>query len=118
MLTGVTTAAGRRRDRAGWEQGFTLAADGGRLRLAGPLDHENVEDLRGALEEVVGPDPVVLDLTAVSRLPSTAVQALHTAWQGATRRGQELLFYAPPGTTAQHVLELVRLPYVLTDPGP
>ena len=42
------------------------------------------------------------------------MQALHVASRDAADRGQDLVLYAPAGTTAQHVLELVRLPYVLT----
>jgi hypothetical protein len=53
----------------------------------------------------------------VTRLPSSAVQALHRARRDAADRGQDLVLYAPAGTTAQQVLELVRLPYVLTEPG-
>ena len=56
----------------------------------------------------------MLDLERVTRLPSSAVQALHAASRDAADRGQDLVLYAPAGTTAQHVLELVRLPYVLT----
>ena len=52
----------------------------------------------------------------VTRLPSSAVQALHVASRDAADRGQDLVLYAPAGTTAQHVLELVRLPYVLAEP--
>ena len=116
MLTGVTTAAGRRWGDAATEERFSITANGDRLRLAGPLDPAHVDEVRGALAEAVGPEPVVLDLARISRLSSAAVQALHVARQGAADRGQELVLYAPAGTTAQHVLELVRLPYALTDP--
>ena len=92
--------------------------DGARVRVAGPLDSFHVDDLRGTLAEAaVSPTPVVLDLAGVTRLSSSAVQALHGSQVEAAARSQELMVYAPPGTTAQHVLELARLPYVLTDPG-
>ena len=118
MLTGVSTAVGRRRDGAAHEEEFVLAMDGTRLRVAGPLDSSHVDDLRGTVTEAVAAAaPLVVDLAGVTRLSSAAVQALHGAQQDAVARSQDLVVYAPPGTTAQHVLELVRLPYVLTDPG-
>ena len=80
------------------------------------MDRVGLEDLRGVLAELAPLDRVVLDLTGVSRLPSSAIQTLHTACREAADQGQELVLYAPAGTTAQHVLELVRLPYVLALP--
>lgn len=117
MLTGVTTPAGRGREHLETKEQFALTTDVARLRLAGPLDAGHLDDLRGAMAAALEPERVVLDLAGVTRMPSAAVQALHLARQGAADRGQELVLYAPAGTTAQHVLELVRLPYVLTDPA-
>jgi serine phosphatase RsbU (regulator of sigma subunit)/anti-anti-sigma regulatory factor len=118
MLTGVSTVADRRRDGVASDEQFVLVVDGARLSVAGPLDSSHVDDLRGTVTEAVaGPAPVVVDLAGVTRLSSAAVQALHGAQQDAAARCQDLVVYAPPGTTAQHVLELVRLPYVLTDPS-
>jgi anti-sigma regulatory factor (Ser/Thr protein kinase)/anti-anti-sigma regulatory factor len=113
MLTGASTALGRHRSEP--DEGFTFAADDGGLHLAGSLDHTALDDLRGALDDVAQSGRVVvLDLEGVTRLPSSAVQALHVASRDAADRGQDLVLYAPAGTTAQQVLELVRLPYVLT----
>jgi anti-sigma regulatory factor (Ser/Thr protein kinase)/ABC-type transporter Mla MlaB component len=110
MLTGSTR--GRRlRDPL---ESFTLAADATGLHLAGSLDRTGLDDLLGALDDVPEQGRVVVDLEGVTRLPSSAVQALHTASRKAADRGQDLVLYAPAGTTAQQVLELVRLPYVLT----
>ena len=95
---------------------MTVSADATRLRLAGCLDRAGLDDLQGALDDLDDPDRVVLDLERVTRLPSHAVQALHLASRDAADRGQDLVLYALAGTTAQQVLELVRLPYVLTDP--
>ena len=114
MLTGVTTAAGRRAERIG-DEPFSVTSEGARLRCVGRLDAAHVDDLRGALSDAVGSDRVVVDLTGVSLLSSAAVQALHGARRGAADRGQDLVLHAPAGTTAQHVLELVRLPYALTE---
>ena len=113
MLTGASTAGGPQRPER--DEGFTFAADAGGLHLTGSLDHTALDDLRGALDDVAQSGRVVvLDLEGVTRLPSSAVQALHVASRDAADRGQDLVLYAPAGTTAQQVLELVRLPYVLT----
>ncbi len=117
MLTGVTTPTGHRWDDETREEPFSMIVEGSRLRLDGPLDAVHLDDVRGALAETPGSGRVVLDLSRVSRLPSAAVRALHLARESALDRDQELVFYAPAGTAAQHVLELVRLPYALTEPG-
>jgi anti-sigma regulatory factor (Ser/Thr protein kinase)/anti-anti-sigma regulatory factor len=114
MLTGSTTPVGRQ--FAEVDEAFTLAADDTCLHLAGSLDRTGLDDLRGALDDVADVGRVVLDLEGVTRLPSSAVQVLHVASRDAADRGQDLVLYAPAGTTAQQVLELVRLPYVLTEP--
>ena len=111
MLTGATS------DPSGVDEpGCTLATDDHGLHVAGSLDRVGLDDLRGALDDVADRGRVVLDLEGVTRLPSSAVQALHVASRDAADRGQDLVLYAPAGTTAQHVLELVRLPYVLAEP--
>jgi len=114
MLTGALTP--RARDQADVDEAFSLAVDAACLHVAGSLDRPGLEDLRGALDDVAELGRVVLDLEGVTRLPSSAVQALHVASRDAADRGQDLVLYAPAGTTAQQVLELVRLPYVLTEP--
>ncbi len=115
MLTGATTAAGRRHAFA-TDEPFTVTSDGdgSLLRCAGRLDAAHVDDLSGALVDAARSDRVVIDLSGVTLLSSAAVQALHGARRGAAERGQELVLHAPAGTTAQHVLELVRLPYALS----
>ncbi len=112
MLTGASKHGGSQ--RADLDETFTFASDAAGLHLAGSLDRTGLDDLRDALDDVAQHDRVVLDLEGVTRLPSAAVQALHVASRDAADRGQDLVLYAPAGTTAQHVLELVRLPYVLT----
>jgi anti-anti-sigma regulatory factor len=113
MLTGKATG-GQDVDP---EMAFSLASDATGLHLGGALDRAGLDDLEGALDEMADQGRVVLDLEDVTRLPSSAVQALHRASREAADRGQDLVLYAPAGTTAQQVLELVRLPYVLTAPG-
>ena len=114
MLTGAPTAAGKR--QAQDDQAFTLSADAGSLRVAGSLDRIGLDHLDAALAEVAGPGRVVVDLRDVTHLPSSAVRALHVARRAAADQDQELVLYAPSGTTAQQVLELVQLPHVLTEP--
>ncbi len=112
MLTGATPAGAHEVA----DEAFSLASDAACLHVAGSLDRPGLDDLRGALDDVAELGRVVVDLEGVTRLPSAAVQALHAASRDAADRGQDLVLYAPAGTTAQQVLELVRLPYVLTEP--
>ena len=114
MLTGAATSTKHRPFAP--DEPFTIQVDGPCLHLAGSMDRIGLDDLRGAMVELSALDRVVLDLSAVSRLPSSAVQTLHLACRDAADRGQDLVLYAPAGTTAQQVLELVRLPYVLARP--
>jgi hypothetical protein len=53
---------------------------------------------------------LLLDLTGVTALASAGVQVLHERLDGSS--GLRLL--APVGSPAQHVLDLVRLPYLTT----
>ncbi len=114
MLTGSLTAAGNQAESG--DEPFRLTADEECLQLAGDLDRHGLDDLRQALDDRAGAGRIVLDLREVTRLPSAAVQVLHHLCRDSAERGQELVLFAPPGTTAQHVLELVRLPYVLRPP--
>jgi anti-sigma regulatory factor (Ser/Thr protein kinase)/anti-anti-sigma regulatory factor len=116
MLTGSDRWSGWRAPSLETVDAFTLVREGARLRLTGALDPAHMDDLRGALAEAPGSGPLVLDLTGVSRVPSTAVQALFAEQDGAEQRDQELVLFAPAGSPAQQVLELARLPYVLVDP--
>ena len=114
MLTGALTSAGTR--AASSEEPFRISEDEECLQLAGSMDRHGLAALLQALDERADADRVVLDLRDVTRLPSSAVQVLHRLCRDADDRGQDLVLFAPPGTTAQHVLELVRLPYELTAP--
>jgi anti-sigma regulatory factor (Ser/Thr protein kinase)/ABC-type transporter Mla MlaB component len=118
MLTGFTTSRGARSEPASVQDDvFSIALHGTRLRVAGPLDSVHVDDLRGALSAAQdGTRRLVVDLARVTHLASSAIALLHAAHEEAAVGSRDLLLYAPPGTTAQHVLELVRLPYAPTDP--
>ena len=71
--------------RADLDETFTFASDAAGLHLAGSLDRTGLDDLRDALDDVAQHDRVVLDLEGVTRLPSSAVQALHAR---ESRRGR------------------------------
>ena len=116
MLTGTDTRA-ERLPQGGVDRPFSLRREArGRLGVSGPVDAEHVHDLRDALRDASPADRVVLDLEGVTLLPSAAVQTLYAARREALDRGGQLVLFAPPGSTAQHVLELVQLPYTLRDP--
>jgi anti-anti-sigma regulatory factor len=96
---------------------FALSLEDECLHLSGWMDQAGVDTMQRALREVGSRARVVVDLRDVTRLPSAAVQALHRVCRDAADQGQDLVLVAPPGTAAQHVLELVRLPYVTTPMG-
>ncbi|MFC7496113.1 MULTISPECIES: SpoIIE family protein phosphatase [unclassified Nocardioides] len=89
-------------------QEFTLDVEGTRLRPAGNLGREGAAELRRALDRSSqgGTRPVEVDLADVSLLGSAGVQVLVEA-----RAGGEVRLIAPVGSAAQHVLELVKVPY-------
>jgi anti-sigma regulatory factor (Ser/Thr protein kinase)/anti-anti-sigma regulatory factor len=111
MLTGAPTALSA---ASAVGEPFRMVQDDDCLQLLGALDRPGAGHLRSTLHDLAVTDRVVLDLSGLTRLPSVAVQVLHAACRDATDRGQELVLFAPAGTTAQHVLELVGLPYALT----
>lgn len=78
----------------------------GAVRVSGPVDLLHAPRLRMALEAAVARDePLVVDLGGVSYLGSSGIQALHDAGP------ERLRLVAPPGSVAQHVLELAAMPY-------
>ncbi len=81
---------------------------GGALRVWGPVDHRATDELRSALARASmgGARLVTVDLTGVDVLSSAAVQALYDA-----RAAGPVDLVAPWGSPAQHVLDLVGLPY-------
>jgi anti-sigma regulatory factor (Ser/Thr protein kinase)/anti-anti-sigma regulatory factor len=93
-----------------------IEASLGRLSATGPLDWDNSDELRAALLAASrgGMHPATIDLSEVTHLASAAVLALFEARNRAARHGVELVLVAPVGTPAQHVLEVVGVPYVRT----
>jgi ABC-type transporter Mla MlaB component len=114
MLVGEPTKPG---EPMWGEESSEVTVEGDRICLSGPLDADTVTDLRNALAEVSGREQVVVDLADVTRVPSAAVQALYAACRDADEDGRTLVLHAPAGTVAQHVLELVRLPYAVRLPA-
>lgn len=120
LLTPWTRRAGTRPDSgrdAGAFRAEIVPGDGAgpepRVVLAGPLELPVRADLRTALLRVTrgGTRSAVADLDAVTILSSCAVQVLHEALAATAANGAELRLVAAPGTPAQHVLSLVRLPH-------
>lgn len=95
----------------------------GLVELSGALDHRSSDELRRRLSHATrgGTIGVVVDLAGVTHLGSAGVQVLYEEMVP-PRDDEEagLVLVAPPGSPAQHVLELVRLPYVAAsgDPRP
>lgn len=85
----------------------------GRVAASGPLDWGNSDELRAALLTATraGLADARVDLAEVTHLASAAVLALFEARVRAARHGAELVLVAPVGTPAQHVLEVVGVPY-------
>ncbi len=106
----VRMMAGRRH-RDGGSKGvdFAVRHEGPHVRVRGDVDTTSAEHLRTALLRAGcgGVQDVLVDLSGVTLLSSSAVRVLHEA----CRPGQGVTLCAPMGSVAQHVLELVRLPY-------
>jgi serine phosphatase RsbU (regulator of sigma subunit)/anti-sigma regulatory factor (Ser/Thr protein kinase) len=94
---------------------FSLSTDEHehRVDVAGAVDEESSDRLLAVLRTMSrgGAVSVTADLSSVTQLPSVAVRALyeaHSQMQG----GAELRLVAEMGSPAQHVLDIVGLPYV------
>jgi anti-anti-sigma factor len=94
---------------------FALAFDAatGTLTVAGDVDEQHAAALREGIEKhsqmfAVG---LVVDLTAVTYLPSTAVGMLVRAHQEFATAGTELELAAAAGTIAERVLTVCAMPH-------
>jgi serine phosphatase RsbU (regulator of sigma subunit)/anti-sigma regulatory factor (Ser/Thr protein kinase)/ABC-type transporter Mla MlaB component len=89
---------------------FALVEEPGRLVVFGAvlLDASGPLERRLRLLTRGGTVPVTIDLSGVTHLGSAGVTVLHDL---VTRDGVEVTLLAPLGSVAQHVLDLVRLPY-------
>jgi PAS domain S-box-containing protein len=90
------------------------SADGGRVRLDGPVDAVSAPRLHAELQRRTrgGSRPLTVDLTGVTHLASAGVAVLHRF----TRDGALRLF-APPASPAGQIMTLVALPHLTDDPG-
>jgi serine phosphatase RsbU (regulator of sigma subunit)/anti-sigma regulatory factor (Ser/Thr protein kinase) len=79
------------------------------VSASGPIDLVSADQLRRELLQLTrgGTRPILLDLSEVTLLASAGVQVLHEL-----HAGSGLTLRAPAGSPAQHVLEIVRLPYL------
>jgi anti-sigma regulatory factor (Ser/Thr protein kinase) len=102
---GPTTAGPRSVD-------FAVRHDGPRVWVRGDVDVAGAELLRTAVlrSGCGGVEDVVVDLSGVTVLSSSAVRVLHEACGS----GHAITLRAPMGSAAQHVFDRVRLPY---EPG-
>lgn len=94
--------------RRGPEDDYAARVQGSTVRVQGPGDRDSVESLRHTLLMVRqgGLQSVDVDLTDVTLLGSAAVQLLHELV-----RDGSVTVRAEVGSVAQHVLDLVNLPY-------
>lgn len=89
-----------------------------RVRVDGPITAVTADQLAKELQRLTanGTRELTVDLTGTTLLVSVGVAALHHAVARARDHGTELCLYAPPGSTAHHVLTLVALPHATVDP--
>jgi anti-anti-sigma factor len=98
------------------------ADDVARVRVDGPVDAATADQLHTALAHRTrgGTRPLTVDLTGVTHLGSAGVSALFAVRRSALRAGDgeaALVFHAPVGSVADHVMTLVGLPHVTDDPA-
>jgi len=111
----LTSPAGRPTDprRADTDPGQTIDVSSGRLVAQGSLGGDGTDELRAGLLVATraGSVDATVDLGRVTQLSRAAVRALFEAVRRNGEHRTRLTVIAPPGTPAQHVLELVALPY-------
>lgn len=81
--------------------------------VSGDLDELAIVALRDRVVEASGSftQPLTIDLSAVTFLPSAGVGVLATAQQRGSTSGQPIDLVAADGTIAQRVLTVCALPY-------
>lgn len=101
--------------RAQGHEPMVMEASEGRVALSGAVDERSADEFRRRLAHATraGTRDVWIDLSAVTLLASAGVQTLFEVIAAARgRTAEEVRVVAPMGSPAQHVLDLVRLPYV------
>ena len=119
MLTGELPAIRPEVASAEFEIADVDDADGGGVRVTGPVDALTAERLQqGLLQRSRGGTlPLTVDLTEVTHLASAGVSALHHVAERHSVQGGKLTLVAAPGSPARHVLTLVALPDVTIGPA-
>lgn len=97
----------------------TIRARPGRVEASGPLDRGAAARFRMALLTAsrAGILPFTVDLSDATIMTGAAVRELYAAAERGSAHGAPMTVVANPGCPAQHVLELVAMPY-LGDEGP
>lgn len=105
--TEADASAASERDPVGCVQ-----ADG-LLVITGAIDQNSSDEVRRRLSHANhgGASDVMVDLTGVTHLASAGVQLLYEAMSPWAEEESHVHLIAAAGSTAQHVLDLVRLPY-------
>ena len=96
------------------DQSFSIDSDDSRgLSIAGDVDEPHAAALRDAIEHRSAgyTTGLVVDLTAVTYLPSVAVGVIATARQKLQAAGTTLDLVAGDGSIAQRVLSVCALPF-------
>ena len=108
LLTGSPRAVGT--EPASESVPFSTTVEGTTMTVRGPVDLSTADSFRAALRRFSrgGTAELTVDLDGVTHLGSVGVQVLHEV-HGLD--GASLHLRASSGSVAQHVLELVRLPY-------
>jgi anti-anti-sigma factor len=92
---------------------YEVTDESDRLVMHGDLDEGTTLQVRTLLKEVTNglTRDLVVDLTDVDLLPSSAVGVLANAQDTAAKQGAALTFVAADGTIAARVLTICGLPY-------
>ena len=90
----------------------------GRIVVSGDVDTTTAStlDRQLAIESRSGIASLTIDLSGVTHLGSAGVSALEAARDRARTQGGDFVLIAPPGSPAHHVLSLVQMPVVSSDP--
>jgi anti-anti-sigma factor len=83
-------------------------------RVSGPVDGSTAERLVKQLLTTCrgGTLPITLDLTGITYLASSGVRAIYQVKERLVEHHQDLTILAAAGSSAQNLLDMVRLPYI------
>jgi serine phosphatase RsbU (regulator of sigma subunit)/anti-sigma regulatory factor (Ser/Thr protein kinase)/anti-anti-sigma regulatory factor len=113
-----TTVSRSTRQRSVNSEFISLVGEAGRIVVSGDVDAAtaSILDRQIAVESRSGIASLTVDLSGVTHLGSAGVSALAAARDRARTQGGGLLLVAAPGSPAHHVLSLVQMPVVSSDP--